>query len=76
MLVLSLRTLLAQPLLWVRLKNMVTRQRFDWLSMDESRPLPVSIPSMPLSLKIIWWANANRWPISRNGAGAGCAGDL
>lgn len=53
MLVLSLRTLLAQPLLWVRLKNMVTRQRFDWLSMDESRPLPVSIPSMPLSLKII-----------------------
>ncbi|MDR8230865.1 AAA family ATPase, partial [Acinetobacter baumannii] len=52
-LVLSLRTLLAQPLLWVRLKNMVTRQRFDWLSMDESRPLPVSIPSMPLSLKII-----------------------
>ena len=32
---------------------MVTRQRFDWLSMDESRPLPVSIPSMPLSLKII-----------------------
>ena len=37
----------------MRLKNMVTRRRFDWLSMDESRPLPVSIPSMPLSLKII-----------------------
>ncbi|MCL0268556.1 AAA family ATPase, partial [Klebsiella pneumoniae] len=52
-LVLSLRTLLAQPLLWVRLKNMVTRQRFDWLSIDESRPLPVSIPSMPLSLKVM-----------------------
>ncbi|STV75273.1 putative ATP-dependent protease [Klebsiella michiganensis] len=32
---------------------MVTRQRFDWLSFDESRPLPVSIPSMPLSLKVI-----------------------
>ncbi len=31
----------------------MTRQRFDWLSMDESRPLPV-ISSMPLwSLKII-----------------------
>jgi Lon-like ATP-dependent protease len=43
-LILSLRTLLAQPLLWMRLKNMVTRQRFDWLSIDESRPLPVSIP--------------------------------
>lgn len=32
---------------------MVTRQRFDWLSIDESRPLPVSIPSMPLSLKVM-----------------------
>lgn len=52
-LLLSLRALLAQPLLWMRLKNMVTRQRFDWLSMDESRPLPVSIPSMPLNLRII-----------------------
>ncbi|WP_251277792.1 AAA family ATPase, partial [Enterobacter hormaechei] len=52
-LILSLRALLAQPLLWMRLKNMVTRQRFDWLSFDESRPLPVSIPSMPLSLKVI-----------------------
>jgi Lon-like ATP-dependent protease len=39
--------LLKVPLLWMRLKNMVTRQRFDWLSIDESRPLPVSIPSMP-----------------------------
>ena len=52
-LILSLRALLAQPLLWMRLKNMVARQRFDWLSFDESRPLPVSIPSMPLSLKVI-----------------------
>lgn len=52
-LLLSLRALLAQPLLWMRLKNMVTRQRFDWLSLDESRPLPVSIPSMPLNLRII-----------------------
>ncbi len=32
---------------------MVTRQRFDWLSVDESRPLPVSIPAMPLSLKVM-----------------------
>ncbi len=32
---------------------MVTRQRFDWLSIDESRPLPVSIPSMPLSPKVM-----------------------
>jgi Predicted ATP-dependent protease len=47
-LVLSLRALLAQPLLWLRLKTIVSQQRFDWLSMDESRPLPIAVPSMPL----------------------------
>ncbi len=52
-LIISLRALLAQPLLWMRLKNMIARQRFDWLSIDESRPLPVSIPSMALNLKVI-----------------------
>lgn len=52
-LIISLRTLLAQPLLWMRLKNIVTHQRFDWIAYDESRPLPVAIPSMPLSLKVI-----------------------
>ncbi|SEK75498.1 Lon-like ATP-dependent protease [Kosakonia sacchari] len=52
-LIISLRTLLAQPLLWMRLKTMVTQRRFDWVSFDESRPLPVSIPSMPLDLKVI-----------------------
>ena len=52
-LVISLRTLLAQPLLWMRLKSIVTHQRFDWVSYDESRPLPVAIPSMPISLKVI-----------------------
>src|SRR5690606_19274805 len=52
-LIISLRALLAQPLLWLRLKSMVTRRRFDWRSIDESRPLPVAILSMPLSLKVI-----------------------
>ncbi|QKJ86642.1 Lon protease family protein [Paramixta manurensis] len=52
-LVLSLRTLLAQPLLWLRLKQIITRQRFIWLSPDEARPLPFSIPSMPLQLKLV-----------------------
>jgi len=52
-LVISLRTLLAQPLLWMRLKNIVTHQRFDWIAYDESRPLPVAIPSMPITLKVI-----------------------
>ncbi|MBB1199868.1 Lon protease family protein [Enterobacteriaceae bacterium 89] len=52
-LILSLRTLLSQPLLWMRLKNIVSHQRFDWLTFDDSRPLPVTIPSMPLSLKVM-----------------------
>lgn len=52
-LIISLRTLLAQPLLWMRLKTVVTQQRFDWFGYDESRPLPVSVPSMPLSLTVV-----------------------
>src|SRR5690606_17396594 len=31
----------------------VAEQRFDWVAYDESRPLPVSVPSMPLSLKVV-----------------------
>ncbi|HKM97261.1 MAG TPA: Lon protease family protein [Buttiauxella sp.] len=52
-LVLSLRSVLAQPLLWLRLKQMVIQGRFDWISPDETRPLPVSIPSLPLNLKMV-----------------------
>ena len=52
-LILSLRALLAQPLMLMRMKNILTRGRFDWLSWDESRPLPVSVPPMPLTLKLI-----------------------
>ena len=52
-LIISLRTLLSQPLLWMRLKTIVTEQRFDWVGYDESRPLPVSVPSMPLSLTVV-----------------------
>ena len=37
----------------MRLKTMVTQRRFDWVSFDESRPLPVSVPSMPLALKVV-----------------------
>ncbi|WP_437609034.1 AAA family ATPase [Erwinia sp. V71] len=52
-LVLSLRSVLAQPLLWLRLKQIISRQRFDWLSPDETRPLPVSIPSMPMQFRLV-----------------------
>lgn len=52
-LILSLRTLLSQPLLWLRLKHMVELNRFDWFSPDEARPLPVSVPPLSLQLKIV-----------------------
>ncbi|CCJ71083.1 Putative protease La homolog [Cronobacter condimenti 1330] len=52
-LVLSLKTLLMQPLLWLRLKQMVVTKRFDWIAPDESRPLPLSIPSLPLDLRLV-----------------------
>ncbi len=52
-LILSLRALLAQPLLWLRLKKILTTQRFEWHSQDDTRPLPVAIPSMPLQLRLI-----------------------
>lgn len=53
MLVLSLRSILAQPLLWLRLKKMIVQGRFDWMSPDETRPLPVKIPSLPLDIKLV-----------------------
>lgn len=52
-LILSVRSLQAQPLMWLRLKQMIVQQRFDWLSPDETRPLPVYIPSMPLDLRLM-----------------------
>ncbi len=52
-LILGLRALLAQPNLWLRLKHMVTKQEFDWFSTDDSHPLPLSIPPLPLDLRII-----------------------
>lgn len=52
-LILSLRALLSQPLLWLRLKHMVESNRFDWFSQDETRPLPVSVPPLPLELKVV-----------------------
>ncbi|MGE9692148.1 Lon protease family protein, partial [Erwinia amylovora] len=48
---LSLRTLLAQPLMWLRLKRILVNQRYDWLSQDETRPLPLDIPSMPVQFR-------------------------
>ncbi|WP_394520939.1 Lon protease [Pantoea sp. SGAir0184] len=52
-LILSINTLLAQPLLWLRLRKVIELGRFDWYSPDERRPLPVTIPSLPLQLRLI-----------------------
>lgn len=52
-LTLSARSLLAQPLLWLRLKQMIIQRQFLWLPPDETRPLPISIPPMPLELRLI-----------------------
>ncbi len=52
-LVLSMRSVLAQPLLWLRLKQIMTQGRFDWISPDETRPLPVKIPSLALDFKLV-----------------------
>ncbi|AHF77627.1 Putative ATP-dependent protease [Sodalis praecaptivus] len=52
-LIVGVRALVSQPLLWLRLKQMILQQRFDWLPVDDRRPLPVSVPSMPLNLRLI-----------------------
>lgn len=52
-LIVGVRAMVSQPLLWLRLKQMILQQRFDWLPAEESRPLPVSVPSMPLNLRLI-----------------------
>ncbi|PHM37527.1 ATP-dependent protease LA [Xenorhabdus innexi] len=52
-LILPLRTLLSQPLMWVRLKQMIIQRRFDWLPHNENQSLPLPIPSIPLDLRLI-----------------------
>ncbi|MBP2848780.1 S16 family serine protease [Dickeya oryzae] len=52
-LILSARTLLAQPLMWLRLKQIIIDGQYHWLSPDERRPLPVEIPSMPVDLRLV-----------------------
>ena len=52
-LILSINTLLAQPLLWLRLRRCIELQRFEWYSQDERQPLPVTIPALPLSVRLV-----------------------
>ncbi|WP_457913904.1 AAA family ATPase [Candidatus Gillettellia adelgis] len=52
-LILTAHTLLLQPLLWLRLKQMITQCQFHWVSLDSTRSLPITIPPMPLELRLI-----------------------
>ena len=52
-LIISMRSLLAQPLMWLRLKQMVCAQRFEWLAHSEQQPLPFPVDGMPLDLRVI-----------------------
>lgn len=52
-LILAVTPLLAQPLMWLRLRKCIELGRFDWYSQDERQPLPVAIPSLPLNLRLV-----------------------
>lgn len=52
-LILSAHALVAQPLIWFRMKQMITQREFYWISPDEKRPLAINLPPMPLELRLI-----------------------
>ncbi|WGL96178.1 Lon protease family protein [Arsenophonus nasoniae] len=52
-LLLSVGALLAQPLMWQRLKQMIMQKRFEWLPANDNQFLPYPIDSMPLDIKLI-----------------------
>ncbi len=52
-LILTARSLLAQPLMWLRLKQIMTEGVYRWLSPDERTPLPIDIPPMPMNIRLI-----------------------
>src|SRR5699024_7809631 len=52
-LMLPINTLLMQPLLWQRLKNCLLSGMHHWQSKDENASLPVTIPPIPVDLRLI-----------------------
>ncbi len=52
-LIISLRTILTQPLMWLRLKKIFQSQQYIWHSPDETRTLPVAIHPMPLRFRLL-----------------------
>ncbi|MGC6406731.1 AAA family ATPase [Bisgaard Taxon 45] len=56
-LILAVGSLISQFDLWLRLKQLLLTQRFDWYSVHPFKDLPCDIPSYPLSLKVILLGN-------------------
>lgn len=56
-LLLSVGTLLSQPLMWQRLKQMLIQKRFEWLPANDNQFLPYPIDSIPLDIKLILVGN-------------------
>ncbi|MXP67480.1 Lon protease family protein [Pantoea sp. Aalb] len=58
-LILSINTFLLQPLLWLRLRKYIEQGHFYWSSQNERQPLPISIPALPLQLRLVLCGNRN-----------------
>ncbi len=56
-LILSVTSLISQFDLWLRLKQILLTQYFDWYSSHPFKDLPCDIPGYPLSLKVILIGN-------------------
>lgn len=52
-LVIAANALISQPLMWNRLKNMVSRRQLEWLPYSDNQPLPIEVEPQPLELKVI-----------------------
>ncbi|MBK4775339.1 Lon protease [Candidatus Pantoea edessiphila] len=52
-LILSLKSILLQPEIWLYLKKFIKQGYSELFSQDKRRPLPISIPVMPLKLNLV-----------------------
>ncbi|MGY4677545.1 AAA family ATPase [Pasteurella sp. P03HT] len=56
-LILGVASFITQYDLWIRLKQLLLTQRFDWYSIHPFKDLPCDIPSYSLSLKVVLVGN-------------------
>lgn len=52
-LIIAVRTLLMQPILWQRLKRFISQGFFEWLSPHPEKVLPITVPTLPLAVKLV-----------------------